>query len=909
MEVFDIRQGEQGELVEQLQEALNNAGYNLDQVDGIFGPETESALQDFQHSADLEPTGIVDAETWERLQSHAIEEGDTKEAPPRQEKIDSDPSESTISNNLSPGSRGNDVQELQELLHKAGFDTGPIDGIFGPQLSAALADFQTTVGLPTEAVFGPDTAQQLELYLALRDSSMPLPEPISEDGRPILHDMINLIGTLDDPLERVRRLMEAWDAARRLGDSEAEAESLRHAVSDAKAVLSSEDRERARQSESLLLLISTLESSEDPRADELRNLLQDENDVKEAKEAKEAETPLHTAQATPKITTDIWNSDDQLGYASYARALAALITHKETVPPLTIGIKAPWGAGKTSLMRMVQAYLDGDLEHTGMSSAVQSNEDAQDAGSIAVDGDWKTQLRFKELFTTLEEPSEPTSHLLPEKSEPGATFKIEPRVTVWFNAWKYQNSEQLWAGLAHCIVSQVTSRLSGLERERFWLRLHARRVNVDAIRRNFYQFVFQEFFPRGLVWLGLALISLVAGFVLPGNWSILGVTGSVLSVGKVTVDWKKKLNNSMQGPVKGVFRDFLRMPAYEGKQGFLHFVESDLREVLKLVATPVQPLVVFIDDLDRCAPPQVAQIVEAINLFLGGDYPNCVFVLGMEPEMVAASLEVSYKDLANKLKDTSATRNRAPLGWLFMEKIVQLPLTIPPPSPINIDRYLRSLLRGAGDEPEKEESLPEDLLEKVEARIDKADNLNEVESITFKALGGKRSKQEKAAYREASKRVYARKLASSDPIVQRFVYESTSLFRANPRQIKRYINLFRFYATLRYSYKLDGVYHDTKVLMPSDSALAKFVALSINWPQAIGWLWVPSGNSQPSLARLEEKAKQLAENKTEDVSTEKAWADYLGEMGLQQEWVLEREFREFLATGEALSKYQGCRLW
>jgi hypothetical protein len=117
------------------------------------------------------------------------------------------------------------------------------------------------------------------------------------------------------------------------------------------------------------------------------------------------------AKATPKIVTDIWNREDQLGYAAYARALGALITHHETMPPLTIGIKAPWGAGKTSLMRMVQALLDGETEHTGMSAHDRRTGAVTDAGSIAVDGDWQTGVRFQELFSTLEKPSEPTERV------------------------------------------------------------------------------------------------------------------------------------------------------------------------------------------------------------------------------------------------------------------------------------------------------------------------------------------------------------------------------------------------------------------------------------------------------------------------------------------------------------------
>lgn len=59
-----------------------------------------------------------------------------------------------------------------------------------------------------------------------------------------------------------------------------------------------------------------------------------------------------------RLATDYWTVDDLLDYRPYARAIAGFIRYRETRPPLTIGIKAPWGAGKTSLMHMTKRELD-----------------------------------------------------------------------------------------------------------------------------------------------------------------------------------------------------------------------------------------------------------------------------------------------------------------------------------------------------------------------------------------------------------------------------------------------------------------------------------------------------------------------------------------------------------------------
>ncbi|GAW93667.1 peptidoglycan-binding protein LysM [Calderihabitans maritimus] len=46
---------------------------------------------------------------------------------------------------------------LQLLLTRAGFDPGPIDGIFGPRTEAAVKAFQRQKGLPVTGVVDTNT--------------------------------------------------------------------------------------------------------------------------------------------------------------------------------------------------------------------------------------------------------------------------------------------------------------------------------------------------------------------------------------------------------------------------------------------------------------------------------------------------------------------------------------------------------------------------------------------------------------------------------------------------------------------------------------------------------------------------------------------------------------------------------
>lgn len=634
------------------------------------------------------------------------------------------------------------------------------------------------------------------------------------------------------------------------------------------------------------------------------------------------------ASPTPKAISDCWVTEDSLGYAAFARSVASLITHPETVPPLTIGIKAAWGAGKTSVMKMVQHILDGKAQVTEENRFAESTQDPQASFTF---GGLLQELRqyaprtryvhFQKGFpwvkigaSSAPNPEPPTAPL--KRSPRGEQYDLPPRATVWFNAWKYQTSEQIWAGLAHCIISQVTARMDAIQVERFWIRLHAKRIDIGKVRREVYRLVFQEFLPWALAWLLLLAISLAFLFVKTETFRVLpAVPASAAGIALLgcLMQAVKAYRGKLSEKLSGSFRNLTREPEYEGKLGFLHLVESDLRDVLDLVATKEKPLVVFVDDLDRCAPRRIAEVVEAINLFLAGDYPNTIFVIGMEPSLVAAALEVANQDLVAKLQEFEATREHTPLGWRFMEKIIQLPLMIPPPPAWGAGLFFDALVGTAARSAAAAAKVEETTVQKYVTELSGLDSVAALSAKTDDLLG-KTEVLSRYAVIEASKRLYAKQFTDRDPLVKSFIESVFGLFQANPRQIKRYVNLFRFMCTLRHNLSLDAD-PATRPQMPTDAAVTKFVTLSLHWPHLLALLnrnlETADGDGarqQTSvLAYIESKALALAS--VSGSESEAAWLSCLENAGFHTGNGALSELRVFLAQSDGMGAFRGCGLW
>jgi peptidoglycan hydrolase-like protein with peptidoglycan-binding domain len=75
-----ITTGASGAEVKTLQQILQGQGYNVGPVDGLYGPQTQAAVQAFQKAHGLIPDGIVGPNTWAALQGTPPAPGPVPEA-------------------------------------------------------------------------------------------------------------------------------------------------------------------------------------------------------------------------------------------------------------------------------------------------------------------------------------------------------------------------------------------------------------------------------------------------------------------------------------------------------------------------------------------------------------------------------------------------------------------------------------------------------------------------------------------------------------------------------------------------------------------------------------------------------------------------------------------------------------
>ena len=118
-------------------------------------------------------------------------------------------------------------------------------------------------------------------------------------------------------------------------------------------------------------------------------------------------------------------------------------------------------------------------------------------------------------------------------------------------------------------------------------------------------------------------------------------------------------------------------------------VRSEIRGLHKTLQTEADEvhkrnarIVLFIDDLDRCEPDEIIDVLESIKLFF--DLQHVFIILAVDKEVIDRGIEVKY----GKFK--FAKERRLSLGSEYLEKMVQLPLQLFPLHRSQVRKYIQA---------------------------------------------------------------------------------------------------------------------------------------------------------------------------------------------------------------------------
>ena len=211
---------------------------------------------------------------------------------------------------------------------------------------------------------------------------------------------------------------------------------------------------------------------------------------------------------------------------------------------------------------------------------------------------------------------------------------------------------------------------------------------------------------------------------------------------------------------------------------------TDFEQMIK--NSEVDNIVVLVDDLDRCTPERIIESLEAIKLFLSVE--GTTFIIAADETVIEYAIEKKYPKLEG---------SQVVLSSEYIEKIIQLPITIPDLSAKDIENYFLLLV--------SQMYLKKDAFQKLIMKI--SDNkiaVRETE-ITLQELNQMISELGDDVF-ELSTEEYKNDSETIDAVKDII---ATNL-KGNPRQTKRFLNTFLTKKELAQMYFGDDI--DLKIM-------------------------------------------------------------------------------------------------
>ena len=229
------------------------------------------------------------------------------------------------------------------------------------------------------------------------------------------------------------------------------------------------------------------------------------------------------------------------------------------------------------------------------------------------------------------------------KAEKGA--EVSNSHCIMFNGWLFQGYEDAKTALMEVVVSELAL-------------LQPKNKKVQKLAKSLL---------KRVSWLKVAKLT--------ASTLLTGITG--LPVGGIigeAVTKAKKMTETGEGdsPIKDEeIEDTVTSQIHEFRREFKTLI----------INSKVDHVIVLVDDLDRCLPKSVIEILEAIRLFLFVE--GITFVISADEKMIEYAVKEHFPNLPSTYAEY--TRN-------YLEKLIQIPIRIPYLNRLQTGNYIKLLM-------------------------------------------------------------------------------------------------------------------------------------------------------------------------------------------------------------------------
>ncbi|MBE4346457.1 ATPase [Vibrio parahaemolyticus] len=254
-------------------------------------------------------------------------------------------------------------------------------------------------------------------------------------------------------------------------------------------------------------------------------------------------------------------------------------------------------------------------------------------------------------------------------------------IQIHFDAWLFQGYDDAKAALLEAIARELISVAEARGNQTVISRANKVYKRVDKIRA-----------------LGMAMDIGATAFGIPTGGAISKLIGFARDA--TDEDGINEDSDTQEAIAAGqkLVKDSQNLLKAEKKLSPPEEIMAFRDEYASLLEALDSPLIVYVDNLDRCSPVNAISTLEAIRLFLF--LPNTAFVVAADVDMIRTAVQEYHKG--------SSKRHQTD----YLDKLIQVPIHVPKPGQLEIRAYVLMLMA-------QDLALEEVVLNQLRSRLEK----------------------------------------------------------------------------------------------------------------------------------------------------------------------------------------------
>jgi len=216
--------------------------------------------------------------------------------------------------------------------------------------------------------------------------------------------------------------------------------------------------------------------------------------------------------------------------------------------------------------------------------------------------------------------------------------KSSPFMMIKFQAWKYQNTQSIWAYLYETFIEEYL-KVNWWNK---WTRIFCLSINRNGHWKTWI-------WPLIGILIGVFAFSFTSTLTEDSERQLIIKIAGFVATLAISIDKGSSIMKKIKNPATSIFNSFSKAPSFKEVLGVQAEIQKELKNLIKAWSKKFnnKRILLFVDDLDRCSENQIIEIIDSLRVILDDELitKHILILVALDEKKLAKAIGKKYENL------------------------------------------------------------------------------------------------------------------------------------------------------------------------------------------------------------------------------------------------------------------------